>query len=188
MSVKIAIGLGNTGAEYVGTRHNAGRIVLGEVAAACGAGFSYNKFCAAQTAKISLGAHPLAIAFADGYMNLSGDGISKILKFFKLDISEAVVVYDDITLDAGRMKLSVGGSSGGHNGIADVMFKCGNTFARIRIGIGAKPYKTMDLADYVLGKIGDEDLAAIKSLDVKGCLSLMLSKGIEAAQNVVNRH
>ena len=128
------------------------------------------------------------LAFADGYMNLSGGNIKNILKFLKFNISEAAVVYDDITLDVGRMKLSLGGSAGGHNGVADIMEKCGNDFARIRIGIGAKPYKTMDLADYVLGKLDESDLSAIRALDVKECLSLMLAKGLEGAQNVVNRH
>ena len=187
MSLKIAIGLGNTGAEYVGTRHNAGESVLREVARECGADFLHDKYCAAQIAKVSVASKPLVLAFADGYMNSSGVGVAKILKFFKFDISEAAVIYDDITLDVGRMKLSVGGSSGGHNGVADVMAKCGNGFARIRIGIGAKPYKSMDLADYVLGRLDESDAAAIKSLDVKGCLTLLLTKGFEGAQNVVNR-
>ena len=188
MSLKIAIGLGNSGAECANTRHNSGEIVLKEVARACGADFSYNKFCSAYIAKAVIASKPVVLAFADGYMNLSGGNIKNILKFLKFNISEAAVVYDDITLDVGRMKLSLGGSAGGHNGVADIMEKCGNDFARIRIGIGAKPYKTMDLADYVLGKLDESDLSAIRALDVKECLSLMLAKGLEGAQNVVNRH
>ena len=111
----------------------------------------------------------------------------KILKFHNANISETAVLYDDINLDVGRMKLSLGGSAGGHNGVSDIMQKCGNTFMRIRLGIGAKPDKRMDLADYVLGKFSDSDLTAIKSLDVKGVLALSVSRGFEAAQNIYNR-
>ena len=85
------------------------------------------------------------------------------------------------------MKLTVGGSSGGHNGVADIMECCGNSFARIRIGVGAKADKRMDLADHVLGKLSEPDLAAIGNLPVKLCFELLVSKGIEAAQNVINR-
>ena len=187
MQVKIVIGLGNSGAEYEHTRHNAGRIAVAEVARLCGAVFLRNKSCAAHVAKASIESFPIMLAFADGYMNFSGESIGRILRFFKFDITETAVVYDDITLDAGRMKLSVGGSSGGHNGVADIISKCGDGFARIRLGVGAKPLKSMDLADYVLGRLDESQLEALKSLDVRGCIGLMLSKGLEGAQNVVNR-
>ena len=114
MSVKLAIGLGNSGAEYSGTRHNAGRIVLAKFAREKGAVFAYNKYCAAEVAKADVRSKGLVIAFADGYMNLSGAALKRIMAFFKVKISEVAVAYDDISLDPGRMKLSKGGSSGGH--------------------------------------------------------------------------
>lgn len=187
MSLKIAIGLCNTGVDYIDTRHNAGFIALNEIALSCGASFVYSKYCSAYIAKLKVGVNPLLLAYADGYMNLSGSGIVKILKYHNLNISETAVLYDDINLDVGRMKLSLGGSAGGHNGVADIMQKCGNSFMRIRLGIGAKPDKRMDLADYVLGKFSESDLTAIKSLDVKGVLALSVSRGFESAQNVYNR-
>ena len=97
------------------------------------------------------------------------------------------MIYDDITIGVGRMKLSRGGSSGGHNGVADIMEFCGNSFVRVRIGVGAKADKRMDLADHVLGKLSEADLAAISALPVRECFSLLLSKGLEAAQNEINR-
>ncbi|MBQ6534822.1 MAG: aminoacyl-tRNA hydrolase [Opitutales bacterium] len=187
MSLKIAIGLGNSGEKYARTRHNAGVIALGELARACGAGFSRSKYCSAYLAKITLRSKPLVLAVADGYMNESGSGAAKILSFCGFDISEAAVLHDDINLEAGRIKLSRGGSPGGHNGVADIIDKCSNAFMRVRLGIGAKPDKRMDLADYVLGVLPDGDLQAIKSADVGGALGAILTSGFEAAQNVYNR-
>ena len=187
MSVKLAIGLGNSGAEYSGTRHNAGRIVLAKFAREKGAAFAHNKYCAAEVAKADVRSKELIIAFADGYMNLSGAALKRIMAFFKVKISEVAVAYDDISLEPGRMKLSKGGSSGGHNGVTDIMEKCGNEFVRIRIGIGGKIDKRMDLADHVLGKIPPEDLKAIESVKIGECLDLLLTKGLDAAQNAMNR-
>ena len=178
MSVNIAVGLGNSEARYALTRHNAGAIVLEGLAKSCGVPFMrFNKYANAYLAKGSIGSCDLTFAFAEGYMNESGKSLAKILKYLKADISSVAVIYDD----------TVGGSSGGHNGVADIMECCGNSFARIRIGVGAKADKRMDLADHVLGKLSEPDLAAIGNLPVKLCFELLVSKGIEAAQNVINR-
>ncbi len=187
MSLKIAIGLGNSGNEYKGTRHNAGIIALEEIARQSGVGFAYSKYCSAYLAKVQISSKPLLLAFADGYMNLSGSGLAKILSFTKVSIADVAVFYDDINLDVGRMKLSLGGSAGGHNGVADIMAKCGNNFMRFRLGIGAKPDKRMDLADYVLNKFSEAEISAIKTLDLKGALSQTLAKDFESAQNIYNR-
>lgn len=193
MSIKLVIGLGNAGAQYERTRHNAGRIVLarlaGEISERSGNSvvFSSNKYCAAALAKCSIGSQELILACADGFMNNSGVNLKNILKFLKLDISETAVIYDDITLDVGRMKLSKGGSAGGHNGVLDIMEHCGNEFVRIRVGIGGKLDKRMDLADHVLGRLSQEDFEKVCGAKIFECVSLLVSKGLEAAQNVVNR-
>ena len=162
MSVNIAVGLGNSEARYALTRHNAGAIVLEGLAKSCGVPFMrFNKYANAYLAKGSIGSCDLTFAFAEGYMNESGKSLAKILKYLKADISSVAVIYDDITLEVGRMKLTVGGSSGGHNGVADIMECC--------------------------GKLSEPDLAAIGNLPVKLCFELLVSKGIEAAQNVINR-
>ncbi len=188
MSIKILFGLCNSGAQYVNTRHNAGAIVLERVADSYGAQFVKNKFCGASLAKIGVGGSQTYLALCDGFMNESGVGVKKVMSFLKVSSSsEVAVVYDDITLPVGRFKVSVGGSSGGHNGVSDVMARIGNEFARIRIGIGAKPYKTMDLADYVLGKLPEDDVRAISSLDTDDCVDVLLTQGVEKAQNLFNR-
>lgn len=188
MSVNLAVGLGNSEARYALTRHNAGALALERLAKSCGVEcMRFDKYANAYLAKGSIAGKPLAFAFAEGYMNESGRGLARILKRLKADISSVAVIYDDITIGVGRMKLSRGGSSGGHNGVADIMEFCGNSFVRVRIGVGAKADKRMDLADHVLGKLSEADLAAISALPVRECFSLLISKGLEAAQNEINR-
>lgn len=188
MSVNLAVGLGNSEARYALTRHNAGALALERLAKSCGVEcMRFDKYANAYLAKGSIAGKPLAFAFAEGYMNESGRGLARILKRLKADISSVAVIYDDITIGVGRMKLSRGGSSGGHNGVADIMEFCGNSFVRVRIGVGAKADKRMDLADHVLGKLSEADLAAISALPVRECFWLLLSKGLEAAQNEINR-
>ncbi|MBO6101772.1 MAG: aminoacyl-tRNA hydrolase, partial [Opitutales bacterium] len=164
MSVKLAIGLGNMGSKYASTRHNAGMEAVARLGRRFGATFARNKYCAAYLAKGLVGGREIIFAAAEGYMNESGVNLANILRFLKLDISEVAVFYDDITLDSGRMKISQGGSSGGHNGVNDIINRCGNDFARVRIGLGAKPFKGMDLADYVLGAMGAEELSGFEAL------------------------
>lgn len=187
MSIKVIFGLGNTGAEYACTRHNAGQIALGVLADSFGATFSENKFCNARVAKINLGGGAVWLVFCNGYMNNSGEGAKKAAAFFGVGGGETAVIYDDITLPVGRMKLTKGGSSGGHNGVADIMDRLGNDFVRIRMGIGAKPFKQMDLADFVLGKLPEADLAAIRAADIRKCVETLVLRGLERAQNEFNR-
>ena len=91
MSVKIAMGLGNFGSEYDGTRHNAGVFLLRKLAARCGADFSYEKYCQAHIARAQLCGAGLILAFSDSYMNLSGESLKKILRFFKTPLAECAV-------------------------------------------------------------------------------------------------
>lgn len=189
MSLKIAVGLGNSGDAYDSTRHNVGAMKVASFARESGASFSYEKYCASYIAKISLAGETLCLAVMKGYMNESGANLRNLLKFLKADISECAVLYDDVSMEVGKVKISCGGSSGGHNGVDDIMKKCGNSFARIRIGVGAKAHKGMDLADHVLGKIPQDDVKALEGADAKvsQALELLAKKGLEAAQNVVNR-
>lgn len=188
MSINIAVGLGNCEACYAKTRHNSGVIALESLAKSCSvASMQFDKYANAYLARGTIGGHELTFVFAKGYMNESGVALAKILKYLKADISSVAVIYDDITLDVGRMKLTQGGSSGGHNGVANIMERCGNTFARVRIGVGAKIDKRMDLADHVLGKLSEDEIKTIETLPLHECFKLLVTKGLEAAQNVINR-
>ncbi len=187
MSVRVVMGLGNFGVEYDGTRHNVGASLVRRLAAGCGAEFSRNKYCGAYVAKIDLRGRGVVLAFSDSYMNLSGVCLGKILRFYNVACSECAVVHDDISFEVGRVKLSVGGSSGGHNGVEDIMSRCGNEFVRVRVGIGGKPDPRMDLADYVLGRLDEIDAAKIDLVDIGACVGALVSGGVQAAQNLFNR-
>jgi len=190
MSIKIAIGLQNSPSQYANTRHNVGAIMLSCFAEKRGGQFQFNKYCAASLAKVSVVGSELYLVRLDGYMNESGVNLKNVLKFLKCNISECVVAYDDIGLDLGRVKISENISAGGHNGISDIMARCGNSFARLRIGIGAKSHKDMDLADYVLGRLSDEEKSSLLSATrvVEESFELMCSKGLAAAQNKINQY
>lgn len=187
MSVKIAVGLGNVGDRYAATRHNTGANLVRTLAAALGARMAFNKYCNAFVGRADTLRGVLYTVFLNGYMNESGVGLKKVLSFLKLRISDCAVVYDDITLPAGGVKLSKGGSCGGHNGVRNIMDVCGCDFVRVRAGIGAKPDKRMDLADYVLANPSAEDALAISKIDITGIFSSIMSMGFEKAQNIYNR-
>ena len=107
----------------------------------------------------------------------------------KLPAQSLLVIYDDITLDLARPKLSLSGSAGGHNGISDLLDQVGAGFIRYRIGIGAKPHKAMDLADYVLSKfsVDEQQLLADRMPNYLDHLALVIDKGFETAMNTINQ-
>lgn len=183
---KVIFGLGNSGAEYAGTRHNVGAMLLAKLSDGFGGRFAKNKFARALVSKVQICSQEVHLAFCEGFMNNSGDGVAKTLAFFRADPSQAVVIYDDITIEPGRIKLSVGGSSGGHNGVASVMDRIGNDFARIRVGIGSKPFKQMPLADYVLAKIPPQDALLIDQIDICAVVEAIVGQGMAKAQNRFN--
>ena len=176
------------GSQYNGTRHNVGMEAVARIAKSYGAGFVRNKYCAAWLAQADIAGRRIIFAAPEGYMNESGVNIANILRFLKLDITDAAIFYDDITIASGHFKLSQGGSSGGHNGVENIMAVCGNSFARLRIGLGGKPFKTMALSDYVLGKLAPEEENAFDSLvpNLERAFQCVLKKGIAAAQNEFN--
>lgn len=189
MAFRLAVGLGNSPSRYEGTRHNVGMAALGRIAGMYQAKFSLNKYCAAYLSKANVCGKDVVFAAAQGYMNESGVNIANILRFLKIDISETIVFYDDITIQRGSFKISEGGSSGGHNGVENIIARCGNSFARVRIGLGGKTFKEMDLADYVLGGLSDDEKVSFEASlpKLKDAFEMICSKGLVAAQNAFNR-
>jgi PTH1 family peptidyl-tRNA hydrolase len=122
-------------------------------------------------------------------MNASGRSLGAALRYRKLPPEAMLVVYDDLTLDFGRTKLSVNGSAGGHNGIADLLTQVGAGFARYRVGIGAKPHKEMDLADYVLSQLtkDEQTILADRTSIFLDQIHLILNEGLEPAMNIINQ-
>ena len=122
------------------------------------------------------------------YMNLSGESIREIADFYKIDPENMIIIYDDISLDVGRLRIRKKGSAGGHNGIKNIIAHLGtDVFPRIKVGVGEKP-QGWDLADYVLSKYSKEEQQALReaSDDVIGAVKLMVMDNIDAAMNQYN--
>lgn len=160
----IIVGLGNPGRKYAGTRHNIGFNVITRLSddndipmninkhkAVCGAGFIAGK--------------KVLLAMPQTYMNLSGESVRALVDFYKIDVeNELIIVYDDISLDVGRMRIRAKGSAGGHNGIKSIISHLGtDVFVRIKMGVGGKP-EGWDLCDHVLGRFSDNDNAAMRDM------------------------
>ena len=153
----LIVGLGNPGRQYEATRHNMGFDVIDRLVEEYRipqGGVKFN----AMYGKGIIGGQQALLMKPLSYMNLSGGPVRDMIHYFKIDPeTEMVVIYDDIDLDPGQLRIRKQGSAGGHNGIKDLIQKLGTQkFIRIRVGVGAKP-KDWDLADYVLGRFAGED-------------------------------
>jgi PTH1 family peptidyl-tRNA hydrolase len=189
MKMVIIAGLGNPTKEYENTRHNIGFMAIDALAD------KYNIHVMdckhkALIGKGIIGGTKVILAKPLTYMNLSGEAIRAIVDYYKVDpTSELIVIYDDISLDVGQLRIRKKGSAGGHNGIKNIIAHLGDdTFLRIKIGVGEKP-KGYDLADYVLENFSKEDLEVMReSLEkVDGAVNLMLEDKVDAAMNEYNK-
>lgn len=147
----IIVGLGNPSKEYEGTRHNAGFEVIDRLAEKYNISVDVKKH-RAYIGKGIIEGQKVILAKPQTYMNLSGESVRSLLDYYKVDEEqELLVIYDDISLDNGQIRIRAKGSAGGHNGIKNIIAHLGGqVFPRIKVGVGEKPSK-YDLADYVLG-------------------------------------
>lgn len=152
----IVAGLGNPGREYENTRHNAGFLVLDQIAGSCGVRLDrlkYKSLCADAV----LGGRRVLLMKPQTFMNLSGQAVTEAMRFYKLPAEKVIVIFDDISLEPGKLRIRRKGSDGGHNGIKSIIYLLEkDTFPRIKIGVGKKPHPEYDLADWVLGKFPKE--------------------------------
>ena len=159
--MKLIVGLGNPGPEYMKTRHNLGFIVLDYTLDKLGLKFEKNKFDAMLTI-YGVGDDRVIFAEPTTFMNLSGTAVKQIIDFYKIKPEELLVVYDDKDLEVGETRIRKKGSSAGHNGIKDIINKVGtDEFNRLRIGVGSD--SRINTADYVLGKFTKEQNELIES-------------------------
>lgn len=163
MSITVIAGLGNPGPKYLHTRHNVGFETLNYLANASNAKWKLEARFEAETTTIQQTSRKILLVKPQTFMNASGRSLAAVLRYHKLEAHQLLVVYDDITLDLARCKLSINGSAGGHNGIADLLTQIGIGFGRFRIGVGAKTHKEMDLADYVLSKFTKDEQIILKN-------------------------
>jgi len=123
------------------------------------------------------------------YMNLSGNAVRQAMRFYKLPLDNVIVISDDVSLPPGKLRLRRRGSSGGHNGLRDIILKCGGEdFPRVRIGVGSPPHEDYDMADWVLSKLSKNDSKLISDTALKAAaaLELIIMSGIEAAMAEFN--
>ena len=163
----VIVGLGNPGKKYENTRHNAGFLMIDALADKYGIRISEKKHKALCGTGVIEGVKVLLVK-PETYMNLSGESVGEIMSFYKLDPEEdLLVIYDDISLAPGNIRIRKKGSAGGHNGIKSLIAHTGTqNFVRIKVGVGEKP-KEWDLADYVLGHFSEADQKELKEVTPK---------------------
>ena len=184
----IIAGLGNPTSQYEGTRHNIGFDFMDALAEKYNISISEKKHKALCGKGVIEGEKVLLVK-PQTYMNLSGESIAEILNYYKLDAEEDfLVVFDDISLAPGNIRIRKKGSAGGHNGIKNIIAMTGTqNFKRIKVGVGEKP-KGWDLADYVLGRFSDEDRKKVNDAieDAIGAVSMILRGETDQAMNCYN--
>lgn len=191
MSVTLLAGLGNPGAKYAATRHNLGFKVVDALAEAEGLSWKHEARFEADIARWNVRPGETRwLIKPQTFMNESGRALRKLLDFHKLPAESLAVTYDEMNIEIGRVKLSVDGSAGGHNGIASLLEHVGNGFIRYRLGIGSSERPAgMDIADYVLGKFSLSEQTIIDQnlkTFVEGARLLFTSSPAEA-MNRLNR-
>lgn len=182
-------GLGNPTDQYEKTRHNVGFDTLDVLAAK--SGITVNRLqCRALTGSGVYEGQKVMLVKPQTYMNLSGHSIEQLLQYYKLDPEQdLIVLFDDINLDPGSIRVRAQGSAGGHNGIKDIISMTGTSnFARVRVGVGAKP-KEWDLADYVLSRFNADDRKRVEEAmeHAAEAVGLIINGRIDEAMNRFNR-
>lgn len=185
----IVVGLGNPKTEYKNTRHNMGFDVIDVLADKSGINMDIKKHRAICGKGVVKG-KKVILAQPQTFMNLSGGSVADLVNYYKVNPqTNLIVVYDDIDLEPGQIRIRKQGSAGGHNGMKSVI-GCLNTqdFVRIRVGVGAKP-KEYDLADYVLGHFTKEEREVVDGAIIRAteAIGVILSDGVDSAMNLYNR-
>lgn len=185
----IIVGLGNPKAEYKNTRHNMGFDVIDVLADKEGINMDIKKH-KAICGKGTICGKKVILAQPQTFMNLSGQSVAELINYYKIDpVKELIVIYDDIDLDPGQLRVRKQGSAGGHNGMKSVIGSIGTQeFTRIRVGVGAKP-KEYDLADYVLGHFTKEEREVVDKaiISASEAVKVILTEGTDMAMNRYNK-
>lgn len=184
----IIAGLGNPTKEYEKTRHNAGFDTIDILADKLGISLTEKKH-RAYCGKGIIGGERVLLLKPQTYMNNSGESLRDAADFYKVEPEQILIIYDDISLDPGQLRIRKKGSAGGHNGIKSIIAHLGSQdFPRIKIGIGAKPER-MDLADYVLSRFSPAEREKMEEAFKEGAeaVQMFLLEGADAAMNRYNR-
>lgn len=181
-------GLGNPGKQYEMTRHNIGFHAIDYIADKTGIRVTKLKNRAIYGEGI-IGGQKVLLVKPQTYMNLSGDSIVEFVKFYKIPIENVIVISDDIDLSIGRIRIRQKGSAGGHNGLKSIISRLGGeNFQRVRIGVGAPAHEDYDLADFVLGRFGKDEIPVLEEAIIKAYNAVIeiVAHGVSSAMNKFN--
>lgn len=184
----ILVGLGNPGKNYENTRHNAGFLAVDALADKLNSKIDRLKF-KSLCGDAMIGSHRVLLMKPSTFMNNSGQAVREAMQFYKVPAERVLVLYDDVSLDVGRLRIRRHGSDGGHNGIKNIIYLTGkDSFPRIKIGVGKKPHPEYDLADWVLGKFRKEDTKLLDQMfaDAAEAAVMIVEGKIDQAMNRYN--
>ncbi len=184
----LIVGLGNPGPKYACTRHNAGFMALDALAEKCGVNVTRVKFHA-LVGEAEIGGVKCLLMKPQTFMNESGTAVQAAADYYKIPPERVIVVFDDISLDPGRLRIRRKGSDGGHNGIKSLIAQLDSEqFPRVKIGVGAKPNPDYDLAAWVLSKFTPEEQKLLNEAYERapGAVELMVSGRMDEAMNRYN--
>lgn len=179
----LIVGLGNPGPKYDKTRHNAGFRAMDALSEKLGCRVDRGKF-QGLLGQCNYEGLKLILLKPQTFMNLSGDSVAQTARFYKLPPERVIVMYDDISLEPGRLRVRRSGSAGGHNGIKSIIAQLGSQeFPRVKIGVGAKPHPDYDLADWVLSTFSAQEEKALEDVWEKGAMAALTiaTEGVERA-------
>lgn len=184
----LIVGLGNPGARYEETRHNVGFRAVAALAAAAGERITRARF-QALTCQCTVAGRRVLLMQPQTYMNNSGAAVRQAAAFYQIPPERVLVLFDDIDLDVGRIRIRRNGSAGGHNGIKSIIACLGSQeFPRVKIGVGAKPHPDYDLADWVLSRFSAQERKLLEPAiaNAAEAVPVILSEGVEKAASRFN--
>lgn len=184
----LVAGLGNPEKRYLLTRHNSGFLCVDELAEKYGFKINKLKFKSVM-ADTKIGSHRVIVMKPQTYMNNSGEAVAEAARFYKIPPEKIIIIFDDVSLDVGKLRIKRKGTDGGHNGIKSIVAHLGSTdFPRIKLGVGHKPENFDDLADWVLSEFKKDEAKPLRQAIDNACsaLELMLDGEIDEAMNRYN--
>lgn len=184
----LVVGLGNPDRKYENTRHNTGWMALDYIAEKLDCRLNKIKY-KSLIGTCEIGNAKVMLMKPTTYMNNSGQAVVEAMNFYKIPPENVIIIFDDISLDVGKMRVRSKGSDGGQKGMRSIIYLSGkDTFPRIKIGIGAKPNPNWDLADWVLSKFSDDEFKTMKNMfeNAASASELIIEGKIDRAMNLFN--
>jgi PTH1 family peptidyl-tRNA hydrolase len=184
--VKAIVGLGNPGTQYRGTRHNIGFAVVEELARRASVGFE-SAPAEALVARWRRSDEVVLLVKPLTFMNFSGQAVGELVRYFKIDVADLLVVVDEVQLPLGKLRARARGSAGGHNGLKSVIAHLGDEFSRLRVGVG-RGEQQRDLVDHVLSRFEKDEAAEAERMTMRAAdaAEMFITSGIGAVMNAFN--